>query len=211
MKKPFLSCCLCLIIAESLHAQNSDRGAYGNDQSMFGMGVQIASTTSLLFSWQSADQNAYGRSWRLEPMIGFSSSDNEYSGTSNTVSETLTLGLGAYMRWKVRAPFDNLYFTMGPRAMVTAYSTSTGAESYVNDTLQYFREKQQHWSSNLSIVAGPEYAIDQWSQHFSVAGYFSAGATITGRTKIIGGPPTSSTWSLTTTTGTGIILRYYFM
>ncbi len=200
----------CVVFASTAHSQAADRGA-PDPTGMFGMGVQIASTTSLLFSWQTADQNPYGRSWRIEPSIAFSSSDNEESN-GHTVSANLTLGLGVYMRWKVRAPFDNLYFTFGPRVTVTGYTSSSNDGYYINDsTFQTSRVTEQHFVTNLSIQAGPEYAFDQWSQHFSIAGYFSAGATITGKVKFIGAPIIGSTWNLSTTTGTGIVLRYYFM
>jgi hypothetical protein len=64
--------------------------------------------------------------------------------------------------------------------------------------------------TSLSFLAGPEYSIDQWGQHFTVAGFVSLGATITGRAKLSPGDYTSSTWSFGIATGTGIVLRYYF-
>ena len=182
--------------------------------SKFGMGVQVASTTSLLFSWQSAESRAPaqdwpGRSWRIEPSIAFSSSDNE-EGSYHSISESISIGLGCYMRWCVRPPFNDLFFSMGPRLTVTGTTgTATQNESVTDSTNSVISTSSSHFATNLSFLAGPEY--DLW-RDFSIAGYFSVGATITGRTKYTGYPNVlSSGWSLTTTTGTGIILRYYFM
>src|ERR1700685_588434 len=87
-----------------LYAQ-SDFAPQSWSYSKFGIGVQVASTTSLLFSWQSAEsrkpaQEWPGRTWRIEPSIAFSSSDNE-EGNYHSTSESITLGLACYMRWCV--------------------------------------------------------------------------------------------------------------
>ena len=173
----------------------------------FGMGVQVASSSNLfLFSWQGKDMNSYGRSWRIEPMIGFSSTDNETPNYHST-SESLTLGLGYYLCWRVRAPFDNLFFSMGPRALITGYrsSSSNNYSSSVSSS-----GALQHLSSNLSFLIGPEYALDKWGlQDFIISGFFSYGAAITGYSHH-SGYATAGSWSLTTSTSAGIVLRYYF-
>jgi hypothetical protein len=212
MKK--LACCFVFYFSTSpLYAQ-SDFAPSSWSFPKFGIGVQVASTTSLLFSWQSAEsrkpgQDWPGRTWRVEPSIAFSSSDNE-DGSYHSVSESMTIGLGCYMRWCVRPPFNDLFFSMGPRLTVTGTTgTSTQNEFITDSTTGVLTTFSSHFATNLSFLAGPEY---DFSKDFSIAGFFSLGATITGRTKYSGYlVPPSSGWSLTTTTGTGIILRFYFM
>ncbi len=179
--------------------------------SKFGMGVQVASTTSLLFSWQSAESRAFGqewpgRSWRIEPSIAFSSTDND-AGNYHSVSTSLVLGLGCYMRWCVRPPHNDLFFSMGPRVTIIGTSGTSAQSEFITDsTSAVITTTASHYSTNLSFLVSPEY---DWSSDFSISGYFSIGATINGHTK--SNPPEPSGWSLSTTTGTGIILRYYFM
>ena len=225
MKQFILAIALSTVVVGSVNAQGASHDTVSTYQidyiapakyshSQFGMGVQVASTTSLLFSWQSAESNPYGRSWRLEPSIAFSSSDYETEGF-HSVSASLSIGLGYYWRWRVRAPFDNLFFTMGPRATVTGTtgSITNQTETFIDSTslkLTTVSTTTSHFTTTLSLLAGPEYAVDAWSQHFTIGGFFSFGATITGRIKY---SPSGqlSPWTLSTGTGTGIILRYYFM
>lgn len=196
-----------LLCTTTATARGQNGGGYydgaASPPARFGMGVQVASSPLLLFSWQGADENPYGRSWRIEPMIGFTYSDNETNPSYFNTSMSLTLGLGYYLRWRVRYPFDNLYFTMGPRATVTGYKTR---QEYQNAN---FVATSQYLSTNLSLLAGPEYAIDGHEAHFTVAGYFSLGAGIRSRVKF-DPSGSNSPWSFSITTGTGIMLRYYF-
>lgn len=154
-----------------------------------GLGFYLSGSNLLLVSWQSPDLNAYGRSWRIEPIIGGSYSRTESYSTSTSAS--LTLGVGTQLRWRVRAPFNGLYFTMGPRAIVTGYYFG----SIITERL----------STSLGFLFGPEYSTNFWGQDFNVAGYASLTGTINGRSQ------SGSAWGLNIATGTGIILRYYFM
>ncbi|GEM_PF-4008844 len=171
--------------------------------SKMGLGFQFSGSSLLLISWQSPDLNSYGRAWRIEPMIGFTSSDNEVNSNDYSTSMSLTLGLGAYLHWRVRYPFDNLYFTAGPRVTVTGYRSTY---EYTYDTIKH---SSQYLSTSLALIAGPEYALDS-KEHFSIAGFISYAATIRGRAKYEPATTTSA-WNFSTATSTGIVLRYYFM
>src|SRR5439155_11651607 len=122
MKRIVLCFGICFTSSALAQAQAVDDYSYisHGEGAMFGLGFQLSSSPLFLLSWKGADQNAYGRSWRVEPMIGFSyyAQESAYDNSSNTTA-ALTLGLGYYLRWKVRHPFDNIYFTIGPRVLVT--------------------------------------------------------------------------------------------
>ncbi|MDP4200197.1 MAG: hypothetical protein Q8922_08935 [Bacteroidota bacterium] len=196
MKKVVVLSVLFLLPAVSSFGQSSDF-MQRDSRWMFGLGYQLSGSNLFLLSWQSPDQNHYGRSWRIEPMIGGGYSDNLSSYYS--ISSSLTLGLGAYLRWRVRAPFDDLYFQMGPRVSVTGNrSTSSGDFS------------SQYLTTSLSFLLGPEYEIDKWQQHMSIAGFLSLGGSIRGWAKESPSDYSPSSWSFNLATGTGIVVRYYF-
>ena len=172
-----------------------------------GMGFQLSGSNLFLLSWQSPDQNHYGQSWRIEPMIGGSYSYNESSYPS--ISESVTLGLGVYRRWRVRAPFDDLYFLMGPRVTVSASRQSYQYQPYP-DSLPLVTRSSQNLATSLGFLLGPEYEIDKWQQHFSIAGFIILTASIVGRAQESPNDWSPSSWSFNLVTGTGIVLRYYF-
>ena len=198
--------CYAVLISISTISRGQSVLAPAPNESKFGLGFQISSSPLFLFSWQSPTLNPYGRAWRIEPLIGFTYGDNEGSANNSNISESLTLGLGCSLLWRVRYPFDNLYFSFGPRVTITGYKTTS---QYSYPDTQY-TQKSQYLSTTLSLLAGPEYKIDDGRDaHFTIAGFLSIGATIRGRTKY--DPPGNlSSWSLNIATGTGIVLRYYF-
>jgi hypothetical protein len=155
-------------------------------EGQFGMGFQFSTSSLVLLSWQTADENGYGRCWQIEPMFGGAYTASDYSTISTNAA--VTVGVGAYRRWRVRAPYNDIYFMMGPRLFVS------GAYSGVNT---------ERLTTSLGFLAGPEYSFDKWAPHFSIAGFAAVTGSVSGRSK--SGLP----WSANVATSTGIVLRYY--
>lgn len=192
-----------MLPARSVQAQtDSARTNRADSISTLGLGFQFSSSGLFLISWQSPEQNS--RSCRIEPMVGFTYSASNISSASVTTA-ALTIGLGYYLRWRMPIPFTGLFFSVGPRVLVTGYKSATEQIYHQDSAVTVTR---QYMITSLALVAGPEYAIDE-AEHFTVSGLVSLSASIQGHAKY-DPPGGSSAWSFNLLTGTGIVLRYYF-